>query len=141
MRINPVRHALRAGKLQLGLNFGTLRSPELARLFAAAGFHWAFIDGEHGNFDLETMNDICRVANLVGFCPVVRVADLQYSLVARALDCGAQGIIFPAWRTPACSKPPSVGPNSPRRNPRLRPHGPPDRIRTPLLQRRHLPRQ
>jgi len=100
MRINSVRHALRSGKLQLGLNFGQLRSPELARLFAAAGFHWAFVDGEHGNFDLETMNDICRVANLVDFCPVVRVADLQYSLVARALDCGARGIIFPRMEDP-----------------------------------------
>jgi 2-dehydro-3-deoxyglucarate aldolase/4-hydroxy-2-oxoheptanedioate aldolase len=100
MRINNVRHALKAGKLQLGLNFGQLRSPEVARLLAAAGFHWAFIDGEHGNFDLETVNDICRVAQLVGLCPVVRVADLQYSLVARALDCGAQGIIFPRIEDP-----------------------------------------
>lgn len=97
---NRVRHALKAGKLQLGLNFGQLRSPELARLLAAAGFHWAFVDMEHGNFDLETVNDICRVANLAGFCPVVRVADLQYSLVARALDSGAQGIIFPRMEDP-----------------------------------------
>ena len=32
MRINHVRHALKAGKLQLGLGFGQLRSPEVARL-------------------------------------------------------------------------------------------------------------
>ncbi len=31
---------------------------------------------------------------------VVRVADLQYSLVARALDSGAQGIIFPRMEDP-----------------------------------------
>jgi 2-dehydro-3-deoxyglucarate aldolase/4-hydroxy-2-oxoheptanedioate aldolase len=30
----------------------------------------------------------------------VRVGDLQYSLVARALDCGAQGIIFPRVESP-----------------------------------------
>lgn len=100
MRPNTVRQALQAGKLQLGLNFGQLRSAEIPRLLAAAGFHWSFIDGEHGNFDLETMNDICRVSNLVGLCPIVRVADLQYSLVARALDCGAQGIIFPRMEDP-----------------------------------------
>jgi len=100
MRINHVRKALKAGKVQLGLNFGQLRSTEIPRLLAAAGFHWAFIDCEHGNFDLETVNDICRVAQLVGFCPVLRVADLQYSLVARALDCGAQGIIFPRIEDP-----------------------------------------
>lgn len=100
MRINQVRRALKAGQLQLGLNFGTLRSAELPRALAAAGFHWAFIDTEHGNFDLETVNDICRVSNLAGLCPVVRVADLQYALVARALDSGAQGIIFPRMEDP-----------------------------------------
>jgi 2-keto-3-deoxy-L-rhamnonate aldolase RhmA len=100
MRINHVRKALKAGKVQLGLNFGQLRSTEIPRLLAAAGFHWAFIDCEHGNFDLETVNDVCRVAQLVGLCPVLRVADLQYSLVARALDCGAQGIIFPRIEDP-----------------------------------------
>src|SRR5882724_10111558 len=100
MRSNGVKQALKGGKLQLGLNFGQIRSTEIPRLLVAAGFHWAFIDLEHGNFDLETVNDICRVANLAGLCPIVRVADLQYSLVARALDCGAQGIIFPRMEDP-----------------------------------------
>src|SRR5580704_7346872 len=100
MHSNTVKHALQAGKLQLGMNFGQLRSPEIPRLLAAAGFHWAFIDTEHGGFDLETVQDICRVAQLAGICPVVRVVDLQYGLVARALDCGAQGIIFPRMEDP-----------------------------------------
>jgi 2-keto-3-deoxy-L-rhamnonate aldolase RhmA len=100
MVINEVKRALKAGALQLGLNFGQLRSAEIPRLLAAAGFHWAFIDTEHGNFDLETVNDVCRVSRLVGLCPVVRVADLEYSLVARALDSGAQGIIFPRMEDP-----------------------------------------
>ena len=100
MRTNEVKHALKAGKLRLGLSFGQLRSAEIPRLLAAAGFHWAFVDTEHGNFDLETVNDVCRVAHLAGLCPVVRVADLQYSLVARALDCGAEGIIFPRMEDP-----------------------------------------
>lgn len=100
MQSNSVRQALKAGKLQLGMNFGQLRSPEIPRLLAAAGFHWAFIDTEHGGFDLETVQDICRVAQLAGICPVVRVVDLQYGLVARALDSGAQGIIFPRMEDP-----------------------------------------
>jgi 2-keto-3-deoxy-L-rhamnonate aldolase RhmA len=97
---NPVKQALQAGKIQLGMNFGQLRSSEIPRLLAAAGFHWAFIDAEHGGFDLETIQDICRVAQLVGLCPVVRVVDIQYGLVARALDSGAQGIIFPRMEDP-----------------------------------------
>ena len=95
MKPNKVKEALRAGRMQLGTGYWQLRSPEVARALAAAGFDWAFVDMEHGNFDLETVQDICKVANAVGLAPIVRVGDLQYSLVARALDCGAHGIIFP----------------------------------------------
>src|SRR5215467_1008159 len=100
MTKNTVKQALAEGKLQLGTGFGQLRSAEIPRLLVAAGYHWAFVDTEHGGFDLETVQDICRVANLSGLCPIVRVADLQYSLVARSLDCGAQGIIFPRVESP-----------------------------------------
>ncbi len=100
MRKNLVKQALAEGKLQLGTGFGQFRTPEVARIFAAAGFQWAFIDTEHGGFDLETVQDICRVSTIVGLCPIVRVADLQYPLVARALDCGAQGVIFPRVESP-----------------------------------------
>jgi 2-keto-3-deoxy-L-rhamnonate aldolase RhmA len=95
MKANSVKQALKEGRLQLGCGFWQLRSPEIARILTAAGFDWAFVDTEHGGFDLESVQDICRVANLAGLCPIVRVGDLKYTLVARALDCGAQGIIFP----------------------------------------------
>src|SRR5258708_34207917 len=100
MRTNQVKQNLRAGKLQLGCGFGLFRSPEIPRMLAAAGFQWAFLDTEHGGFDLETLQDLCRVANLVGLSPIVRVADMQYSLVAPALYCGAEGIIFPLGGSP-----------------------------------------
>lgn len=100
MKKNTVKQALAEGKLQLGTGFGQLRSQEVARILAAAGFQWAFLDTEHGGFDLETIQDICRLSVLVGLSPIVRVADLQYSLVARALDCGAEGVIFPRVESP-----------------------------------------
>jgi len=100
MTSNSVKDALKQGKVQLGCAFAQLRSPEIPRILKAAGFHWAFVDTEHGNFDLETVQDICRVANLIDFCPVVRVPDLQYHLVARALDIGAGGIVFPRVDSP-----------------------------------------
>jgi len=100
MRVNTVKQALAEGKLQLGCGFGTIRSGEVCRILAAAGFHWSFIDTEHGGFDIETVQDICRAANTAGLAPIVRVADLQYALIARALDCGAQGIVFPRVEDP-----------------------------------------
>jgi 2-keto-3-deoxy-L-rhamnonate aldolase RhmA len=100
MQKNTVKQALAEGRMQLGCGFGQLRSPEVPRMLMAAGFQWAFVDTEHGGFDLETVQDICRVSSLIGFVPVVRVADLQYSLVARALDVGAGGIVFPRVESP-----------------------------------------
>lgn len=100
MRKNLVKEALRAGKVQLGCNFQQFRSPDVPRILVAAGYHWAFLDCEHGAFDLETVQDLCRVAVPAGLCPIVRVAEMHYSLVARALDCGAQGIIFPRVESP-----------------------------------------
>jgi 2-keto-3-deoxy-L-rhamnonate aldolase RhmA len=100
MRENSVKRALKEGKLQLGCGFGNFRSAEIPKILAAAGLQWTFLDTEHGNFDVETVNDLCRVAALVNLCPIVRVADFQYSLVARALDCGAGGIIFPRTEDP-----------------------------------------
>src|SRR3979411_2622789 len=100
MKPNLVKQALKEGRLQLGTGFWQFRSPEVARILAAAGFQWAFVDTWHGGFQLESVQDICRVANLAGLCPIVRVGDLQYTLVARALDCGAQGIIFPRVESP-----------------------------------------
>ena len=100
MQTNRVKQALKAGQVQLGAGLWQLRSAEIPRLFAGAGFDWIFLDTEHGGFDLETVQDICRVANLAGIAPIARVGDMQYSLVARALDCGAQGIIFPRVESP-----------------------------------------
>jgi 2-keto-3-deoxy-L-rhamnonate aldolase RhmA len=100
MAINLVKRALKEGKVQYGTNFGQFRSQDVLKIFAQAGFHWAFVDCEHGGFDLETVQDLCRLAPFVGFTPILRVADLQYSLVARSLDVGAQGIIFPRVESP-----------------------------------------
>ncbi|MDX2150158.1 MAG: aldolase/citrate lyase family protein [Bryobacteraceae bacterium] len=95
MKTNHVKQALKQGKVQLGTSYGMLRSADVGRILAAAGFQWAFIDTEHGCYDIETVYDVCRTSALYGLAPIVRVPDLQYSLVSRALDCGGWGIIFP----------------------------------------------
>ena len=100
MRINRVKENCRAGKVQLGFGFQQFRSQDVVRTMAAAGFDWAFVDCEHGGFDGETVQDLCRISGYVGFTPIVRVASLEYDLIARALDAGAMGIIFPRVDTP-----------------------------------------
>jgi 2-dehydro-3-deoxyglucarate aldolase/4-hydroxy-2-oxoheptanedioate aldolase len=100
MHINKVKHALKEGRLQIGCSFSQLRSPEVATILGKAGLDWTYLDSEHGNFDLETLQDLCRAAVYAGMMPIVRVADIQYSLIARALDCGAMGVLLPRVESP-----------------------------------------
>ena len=138
MRINTVKQALKEGKTQFGCSTSMLRCPEVPRILAAAGLNWTYLDSEHGAFDLETLQDLIRAANDSGLCPIVRVADLQYALVARALDCGAQGVLFPPRRIPrAIRKSHQLDPLPPRRRPRLRPPAHPLKLRSSHHARNH----
>jgi 2-keto-3-deoxy-L-rhamnonate aldolase RhmA len=100
MRVNRLRDHLVAGKTVFGCQLQAYRSPEIARTFAAAGFDFVFIDMEHGAFNLETMQDMVTASLGAGITPIVRVGELLYSLVARVLDGGAQGVILPRVEDP-----------------------------------------
>lgn len=100
MKINHTKLRLQRGEIVLGCSIQQYGSAEIPRLFAAAGFDFVFIDTEHGPFDLETVRDLIRACLDREITPVVRVGELQYSLVARALDAGALGIIFPRVESP-----------------------------------------
>ena len=95
MRGNATLQKLRDGQAAIGCGLQHFRSAEVPRVFAAAGFDYVFIDAEHGAFDLETIQEFVRASLQSGITPVVRVGELLYSLVARVLDAGAQGIILP----------------------------------------------
>ncbi|MBI2688052.1 MAG: aldolase [Acidobacteria bacterium] len=100
MRSNPVKQALKEGKTVLGTSYGQLRDPEITRLLKAAGFDYAYLDGEHGGFGIETIQNICRIGDLCGLTIFTRVANMTYEMIARALDCGSDGIIFPRVESP-----------------------------------------
>ena len=104
MRINHTRERLQRGETVYGCGLQVYRAPEIPRAFAAAGFDYVFIDMEHGSFNLETAHDMIVACKLAGITPIVRVGELQYTLCARLLDQGAQGIILPRVDDPAVLK-------------------------------------
>ena len=70
-----------------------------AEIVGKAGFDWVNIDLEHGvgmEYDLPGQLQALSTSSTT---PVVRVEALIRSRVSRALDLGAQGIIFPMIRT------------------------------------------
>jgi 2-keto-3-deoxy-L-rhamnonate aldolase RhmA len=100
LRANPVKAALCAGQHVFGSEISRLRSLEIPRIFARAGFDFVFIDMEHTSFGLETVADFISAARAADIVPIVRVPQAEYSSVARVLDCGAMGLIVPRVNTP-----------------------------------------
>jgi 2-keto-3-deoxy-L-rhamnonate aldolase RhmA len=89
---NPVREALAAGRVSLGVGVRGLRTGEIARMMKSAGFDWLFIDLEHGPSSVETAFTISVAALDAGIMPIVRVPEGEMVLAARCLDGGALGV-------------------------------------------------
>ncbi len=96
---NPIKQALLNHQAVIGTMIVQERSPAIIQLFAEYGLDYLFIDMEHGPYSFETAADLIQVARLAGITPMVRVSDTQYSIYARALDAGAQGIMTPRVET------------------------------------------
>lgn len=95
MRENPLKQLLNAGQIALGVGIRYFRSWEIAAMMGSAGFDFLFIDTEHAAYGLETVSDLCRAATAAGITPLVRVPEIQYSLLTRPLDVGAMGLVIP----------------------------------------------
>lgn len=92
---NVTKARLLAGELALGVGVRQARTVDIGKAMKLAGFHWLFIDLEHNSMDLDMACQISIAAQDAGITPIVRVAGFEHHLAARALDGGAQGIVFP----------------------------------------------
>jgi 2-keto-3-deoxy-L-rhamnonate aldolase RhmA len=101
MTPNRAKARLREGGVAIGTMISEWRSEEAGHLFAAAGFDFIVIDTEHASAGWETVQTISRAARAAGIAPLVRVTDTIYSLLARALDAGALGVMVPHVETAA----------------------------------------
>ncbi|MBO19901.1 MAG: hypothetical protein CL732_05100, partial [Chloroflexi bacterium] len=94
MKPNRIKKVMNEGGLAIVSHVG-FADPAVIEIIALAGFDGAFIDMEHSVFDLETVGDMIRTADLCGITPVVRVPDDNPKTILRLLDMGAQGIQIP----------------------------------------------
>ena len=92
---NPAKERLAAGQLAIGVAVLHARSVHIAKLMAAAGFDFLFIDLEHGAMSLDTAGQISVAALDAGIAPMVRVPGFEHHHAARALDAGALGVAIP----------------------------------------------
>lgn len=92
---NRILTNLQAGGYAFGTMVGTFAQSSMPVLLANAGFEFFILDNEHGMFDIETTETLCRVAVAEGITPIIRVADHTYTWVAKSLDAGGQGLLLP----------------------------------------------
>jgi 2-dehydro-3-deoxyglucarate aldolase/4-hydroxy-2-oxoheptanedioate aldolase len=95
LQTNVVKHRLKAGEIVYGTSLGTCLEPEVAIVLASAGVEFFFIDTEHSATSYAQIQVLCRTARGAGLIPMVRVTHNEPSLISRALDVGAMGIIVP----------------------------------------------
>jgi 4-hydroxy-2-oxoheptanedioate aldolase len=95
MNVDSLRVKLTAGGVASGLVVAHSRTPAIARIAASCGYHWLFVDLEHGATSLEIASQICVAALDAGITPFVRVPENSPAWIGRALDGGAVGIVVP----------------------------------------------
>ena len=90
---NPMKDKLARGEVVASMTVRLVRTIEIARLAATAGFDSLYVDMEHASISLEATGAICIAALEAGVTPLVRVPGVAE--VQRVLDAGALGIIAP----------------------------------------------
>jgi 2-keto-3-deoxy-L-rhamnonate aldolase RhmA len=91
------RKRLKQGDLLFG-TFMTLPSPEIAEIFAEAGYDWLFIDMEHTTLDIQNVQRILQAVGEKCAC-IIRVPSRDEVWLKKLLDAGADGLIFPHVNT------------------------------------------
>ena len=95
---NEFKHALAAGKAQIGL-WSSLSNSYCVEVIAGAGYDWILIDTEHSPADLENVLLQLQAAAPYATEAVVRVPWNDMVTIKRTLDIGARSILIPYVQT------------------------------------------
>ena len=75
-------------------------SPGIPIILKNAGCEFIIFDMEHGGLSLEQFKSLAIISNASNIAPFIRIPEVNYNYVARALDLGASGIMVPMVNTP-----------------------------------------
>jgi 2-keto-3-deoxy-L-rhamnonate aldolase RhmA len=92
--IRRLRQRLAADTPTFGI-WITLDAPAVTEIAVGHGLDWVVIDAEHGLLDWKEIAEHLRAAVRSDTVALVRIAELNGSLIKRALDLGADGVVIP----------------------------------------------
>jgi len=96
--VNAFKHAIKAGRLQVGL-WSILSSHVTVEILAGAGFDWLVLDTEHAPNELPMVLSQLQAAAGGTAHPVVRVPWNDMVTIKRYLDIGVQTVLIPYVET------------------------------------------
>ena len=91
---NRVKRALKEGRKCAGIRL-TVPCPGLVEMMGMVDLDYVFLDVEHGVFDIPSIEDICRAADLHDITPIARVPDITPGTINKLLDRGIRGVKAP----------------------------------------------
>ena len=99
MRPYEFKEALHTGKPVVGY-VQLIPSQALTEMAGLTGFDWVWLDIEHGSAALGSeLEGLIRTAKGTDMTSIVRVTKIDYSLILRCLELGANGVLVPRVRT------------------------------------------
>src|SRR6478752_1622368 len=92
--IKKLKQKVAAGDTAFGM-WVTLESPSITEMAVSLGLDWIVIDAEHGQLDWQEVLIHIRATVRSDTVALVRLTEHNISLVKRALDMGADGVVIP----------------------------------------------
>ena len=75
-------------------------SPGIPIILKNSGCEFIIFDMEHGGLSLQQFKTLSLISKAYKIAPLIRIPEVSYNYVARALDLGASGIMAPMVNTP-----------------------------------------
>ena len=93
LRENRIKKKLERGEVVSVLE--GFHTAEIVDFLGPLGFDGVWVETEHGAIDFREIQNITRACDLWGMTSLIRVNRVDYGLIYRTLDQGAQGVIIP----------------------------------------------
>ena len=94
LKTNFLKEKLDNSELTLG-TWNIINSTMVIDVIASSGIDFIVIDAEHGSISYETAQTMISICESYNVTPIMRVGEINESLILRALDIGVHGVQLP----------------------------------------------
>jgi 4-hydroxy-2-oxoheptanedioate aldolase len=94
LKKNFLKEKLNNNQLTIG-TWNIINSTMVVDVIASSGIDFIVIDAEHGSISYETAQTMISICESYDVTPIMRVGEINESLILRALDIGVHGVQLP----------------------------------------------